>query len=277
MSPFHRTRTGLAVVALALLLAGVVAIAFISKKQNTRADILWNYVHGRCVPDMLMNHVPAPCVSVDLTGGEEHGFVVWKDSAGNSQYLVMPTKKITGIESPAILLPDATNYFADAWMATTLVDQRVRQALPRANFALAINSVSGRSQDQLHIHIDCVQPNVKSSLEQVGSQIGTTWQSLPVKLAGHNYRAMWIPGGELGERNPFRRLADSLSYPAQEMAAHTLVLVGAERNGQPGFILLDGKVPFIAVALSPWIKLGLGSGEELEDHSCQVAHGAPTP
>jgi CDP-diacylglycerol pyrophosphatase len=277
MSPFHRIRTVLGVVALALLLAGVVAIAIISKKQNIRADILWNNVHGRCVPDMLMNHVPAPCVSVDLTSGEEHGFVVWKDSTGNSQYLVIPTKKITGIESPAILLPDATNYFADAWMATTLVDQRVHQTLPRAYFALAINSVSGRSQNQLHIHIDCVQPNVKSNLEQVASQIGTKWQSLPVKLAGHNYRAMWIPGGELGERNPFRLLADSLPYPAQQMAGHTLVLVGAERNSQPGFVLLDGKVPFIAVALSPWIKLGLGSGEELEDHSCQVAHGAPTP
>jgi hypothetical protein len=30
----------------------------------------------------------------------------------------------------------------------------------------------------------------------------------------------------------------------------------------------------LAVALSPFVKLGFGSGEELEDHGCQVANGA---
>jgi CDP-diacylglycerol pyrophosphatase len=142
---------------IALLLA---VFTVISKNQLAQADVLWKNVHGRCVPDMLANHVPAPCVSVNLTAGEEDGFVVWKDSVGNSQYLVMPTKKITGIESSELLLPNAANYFADAWMVTALVDQQLHQTLPRSFFALAINSVSGRSQNQLHIHIDCIRPRL---------------------------------------------------------------------------------------------------------------------
>jgi CDP-diacylglycerol pyrophosphatase len=57
------------------------------------------------------------------------------------------------------------------------------------------------------------------------------------------------------------------------MIAHTLVLVGAERDGQEGFILLDGKAAVLAVAISSWVKMGFGSGKELEDHSCRIANG----
>jgi hypothetical protein len=57
------------------------------------------------------------------------------------------------------------------------------------------------------------------------------------------------------------------------MIAHTLVLIGAERDGQEGVILLDGKAQVLAVAISSWVKLGVGSGEEIEDHSCRIANG----
>jgi CDP-diacylglycerol pyrophosphatase len=260
------------VLAIALLLVLIFAVVT-SKRQASHADALWKIVHGRCVPDMQANQNPSPCVSVDLAEGEANGFVVMKDSTGNTQYLVIPTKKITGIESPKILEPHATNYFSNAWTATNLVDQRIHHTLAREDFAIAINSVSGRSQNQLHIHVDCIQLAVKSALQQVEPGIGTTWQDLPVKLSGHPYRAMWLPGEQLGARNPFSLLADSLPNPAQEMGGHTLVLVGAERSGQTGFVLLDGKAPEFAVALSPWLKLGFAAGEELEDHQCQLANG----
>ena len=257
-----------------LLLLVIVAVAFVGVRQASKADALWKIVHGRCVPDMQAKQNPAPCVIVDDSQGEAGGFALLKDATGKTQYLVIPTAKITGIESPAILAPDATNYFAKAWAQTGLVDQRVGHTLPRTDFAIAINSVSGRTQDQLHIHIDCIQPEVKTSLEQAETGIDTTWQALPVKLEGHEYRAMWLPGAELGQRNPFRLLADSLPDPAREMGGHTLVLAGAQRNGEDGFILLDGQAPAVAVALAPWIKLGQGAGEQLEDHGCRIANGS---
>lgn len=267
---FNSIHARIVLAIIALLLAVFVVI---SRRQMTQADALWENVHERCVPNTLANRIPSPCVRVMLTAGEEAGFAVWKDSVGNSQYLVIPTKRISGIESSEILFPNATNYFGDAWTVTTLVDQQLHQKLPRTYFALAINSISGRSQNQLHIHIDCIQQEVKSTLVQLDSYIGPTWQALPVKLMGHHYRAIWLPGSELGQRNPFQLLAKSLSNPAREMGSHTLVLVGTEHSGQPGFILLDSRAPSWAVAVSPWIKLGLGSGEELEDHKCQIARG----
>ena len=264
-----------ATVLIAVLLLAIISVIAVSIRQRSaNADALWKIVHGHCVPDMQTNDNPAPCVSVNLAQGEAGGFAILKDATGNNQYLVIPTAKIAGIESRAILAPKAVNYFSAAWEVTDLVDQRLSHALPRTDFAIAINSVSGRSQDQLHIHVDCIQPRAKSVLEQLGPEIGTTWQRLPVKLSGHEYRAIWLPGTQLGQRNPFRLLASSLPDPRQEMGGHTLVLVGAEREGQAGFILLDGKAPALAVALSPFVKLGFGSGEELEDHGCQLANGA---
>lgn len=249
------------------LLLGLVASSWPATAHDP--DALWKIVHGRCLPSLRANHVPTPCVSVDIAGGETAGFAILKDIEGASQYLLIPTGKITGIESPAILAPDATNYFAHAWDAVTLVDARLGRVLPRRDLALAINSESGRSQNQLHIHVDCISISTRAALDRAAMHIGT--QMLPRRLALHRYRAIWLPGQELGDTNPFQVLAHSLADPETEMARHTLVLVGAERHGQPGFFLLDGKAGALSTTLSPRIKLGSGSGEELEDHACRIA------
>ncbi len=259
-----------------LLLAGLLgwlglAAASASARAHDR-DALWMIVHGRCVTDQQEHGRPAPCASVDLSHGERAGSAVLKDARGDTQYLLIPTARITGIESPAILAPGAPNYFAMAWAATALVDARLNRTLPREDLALAINSEEGRSQDQLHIHVDCIRPDVRAALGPVPGLLDGRWQDLPVRLAGHRYRAVWLPG-DTPDANPFRLLAASLADPAAEMGRHTLVLVGAERDGRPGFVLLDGTSGPLSVTIPPAIRLGPGSGEELEDHACRIAAG----
>jgi CDP-diacylglycerol pyrophosphatase len=236
---------------LALLLAAIAPAA------HADPSALWHIVHGRCVPDQTQHHTPAPCTAVDLAGG----YAVLKDLVGNTQFLLIPTARVSGIEDKAILAPNAPNYFADAWQARHDVDQRAGHALPREDFALAINSVYGRTQNQLHIHVDCIQPDVRAALAQHAAVIGPTWSRFPVPLAGHDYRAMRITQADLGSINPFQLLAATV--PQAEMRLHTLVLAGANFNGQPGFILLDGQADLAAG--------NYGSGEELEDHGCAVA------
>ena len=62
------------------------------------------------------------------------------------------------------LSPGAPNYWAQAWHARRYVDQRAGRVLGRDELSLAINSVYGRSQDQLHIHIECIKPAVRAAL-----------------------------------------------------------------------------------------------------------------
>jgi CDP-diacylglycerol pyrophosphatase len=253
--------------AVAICTAVALALSAAAQSINPR-DALWIIVHDQCLTDQLKNHDPRPCVRVDLDGGAEKGFAVLKDIRGATQFLVLPTARISGIESAALLGPDTPNYFADAWEARTYVDEalhgKLNVPLSREDIGLAVNSLVSRSQDQLHIHVDCVRSDVAEALKEHGGSIGDAWAPLEVPLAGRHYEAMWMAGEHLGSYDPFRLLADKVPGAAQKMGDWTLVVVGAARaNGTPGFILLADRV-------NP-SDHDTAHGEDLLDHACAVA------
>jgi CDP-diacylglycerol pyrophosphatase len=131
---------------------------------------------------------------------------------------------------------------------------------------LAINSSQGRSQQQLHIHIDCLREDVIAALK--AAVIGPAWAPLPTPLSGHPYRARWLPDAALAGTNPFKLLAAAVG--ADAMAQQTLVVAGAvSHNGEPGFVLLADQADMATGDHA--------SGAELEDHSCAVLNaGAAT-
>lgn len=229
----------------------------------TDPNILWKIVHGKCVVDQTQFGHPAPCAVVDLAGG----YAILKDIVGDTQYLLIPTARITGIESPAVLAPSTPNYFAQAWGQTGLVDARLGKILPRQDLSLAVNSLSGRTQDQLHIHIDCLRADVRDALARHTEEVRTAWSAFPEPLVGKPYRAMRIDGSTLGTANPFRLLADGVPGARADMGAHTLVLAGAVfAGGTPGFILLDGQANLA--------EGNVASGEVLQDHDCRIGRAA---
>ncbi len=222
---------------------------------------LWKITDGKCVPRMRDSKDPAPCSIVDL----DAGYVVLKDLVGASQFLLIPTVRTSGIESPDILATNAPNYWDRAWRARALTEQRLGKTMPRDALALAINSRFGRTQDQLHIHIDCVRRDVRDALAANRDAIGPNWALLPVPLAGLPWRALRVDGENLGLVNPFRLLAKGDPEAAADMGAHTLVVVGITwRDGVAGFAVLDGEHDVPAG--------NFASGDMLEDHDCALAH-----
>src|SRR4051812_4151564 len=169
-------------------------------------DALWKIVHDQCVVDIHEHHDPAPCSRVDLSGGEGGGYAVLKDMVGGRQYLVIPTARIAGIESPELLNPHATNYFGAAWQARSFVEQQAGGTIPRDWMSLAVNSAVARSQNQLHIHVDCLRADVHDALRSAAGAIGPAWAPLPVPLTGHTYWAIAVDGTDLAA-DPFRLLA----------------------------------------------------------------------
>jgi len=260
-------------IALALL-AGVATVsmriarphamfAWAEDAASSHGNALWHIVHELCTPDMKTSGNPAPCVSVDFAGG----YAVLKDIQGKTQYLVIPTARVTGIESPDLLAPGSPNYWAAAWKARKLVEDRIGHPVPREDIGLAVNSVFGRTQQQLHIHIDCVRPDVRDALQQAGDRIGPGWTAIDLGAYQHHFNARWIGGNELGSRDPFKILNETDPVAHADMGKETLALVGASHpDGTPGFILLsdpgDGTPNDQAAA------------EELLDHSCKVAAAA---
>ena len=250
-----RTRARLRGVAGALLL---LATAVCAPQAVADPNALWAIVNGQCVPGQQNNGDPAPCALVDLDGGEPRGYAVLKDLVGATQFLLIPTARVPGIESPQILAADAPNYFADAWRARSFVEQRAGRELPRDWLSLAINSADARSQDQLHIHVDCVRADVRQALSPTPTTSarrgGRSPKRLPVSSTGRcrSRRRNWTASTRFG--------FSPTSLPAGDsMGAQSLVVVGDnDADGRPGFVLLAGR----ADVTSP----GSGHGEDLQDH-----------
>src|ERR1019366_4054780 len=189
--------------------------------------LIWtSVVHNICVPGQSLHHDPNPCLQVDLTGGIENGFAILRDPRGGTQFLLIPTTRISGIESATVRGPNATNYFASAWEVRTHIDDALHLTLPRDDIGLAINSVVSRSQDQLHIHFSCIRADVWETLHEHEGNIGNQWAPFNVSLVGHRYIAMWVSGEHLSPHNPFRLLAEGLPDATRDMGNRTLVVIG---------------------------------------------------
>jgi CDP-diacylglycerol pyrophosphatase len=200
--------------------------------QSANPNALWDIVHGQCVPNQEWHRDPKPCVQVNLRRGTAGGFAILKDIRGATQFLLIPTRRIGGIESRAVRAPGATDYFAEAWQVRGLVAGVLGHAMADDTLSLAVNSELARSQSQLHIHIDCIRADVRQALASERAKIGRRWTPLDEPLAGHRYSAMRVMGMFAGE--------------------------------VPGFVILDDHA-------DPAHGDNAG-GEELQDHACALAH-----
>jgi CDP-diacylglycerol pyrophosphatase len=245
----------------ALIVVSAVAAVGASRAADRLA--LWRIVHEKCVPDEKENASPAPCERVDLSGGEENGVAILKDLVGVAQFLAIPTRRITGIEAPEILDPSAPNYWRAAWAAKSLIEGRLGRSVARDIVGLAINSSIARSQDQLHIHIDCVAPDTRAALADHLSELSGDWRLLSFDLAGRKYSARRLDSADLSDVAPFRLLADGVDGASTHMAMETLVVIGATFATGPGFVLLADRADQASGDRA--------HGEDLLDHSCAEA------
>lgn len=222
-------------------------------------DALWHIVHDSCVPASMGANVPQKCIDVE----NDNGFAVLKDINGPEQYLLIPVARISGIESPDLLTPASPNYWRSAWQARRFVEAKMGRELPRDVLSLAINSTSGRTQNQLHIHIDCLSADVVNVLREQGPKIGTSWTALPVLLRGHAYRIRRIDDADLSNSDPFKLIAPDVAARGEVMADQTLLVTGTVApDGKPAFFLLSDHA-------QPG-RGDLGSSEELQDHACAI-------
>src|ERR1700694_4781009 len=177
-------------------------------QRDLPPNTLWEVVHNLCVPGQSEYHDPKPCLQVNLNGGIESGFAILRDPRGGTQFLLIPTTRISGIESPIVRRPNAPNYFADAWEARTYINEALHRTLPRDGVGLAINSAVSRSQDQLHIHFSCIRADVLQALHKNEERIGDHWAPFNVSFSGRRYEAMWGTGEHLSPHNPFSLLEE---------------------------------------------------------------------
>ncbi len=228
-----------------------------ARAEAAHPNALWHIVHGLCLRDMRASGNPAPCAKVDLAGR----YAVVKDVERKTQYLLVPTDHISGIESPILLAPDTPNYWQAAWRARGMIEQQLGRPIPRDQIGLAINSMTGRTQDQLHIHIDCVKPRIRKALDAAAPRFGPHWTTLTFGADYDSYRARWIAEADLGASDPFKLLARTDAAARADMGREALALIPATRpDGAKGFVVLADRTDEAHDA----------AAEELLDHKCLV-------
>lgn len=76
------------------------------KLTGEESDTLRKIVLEQCLPNQQENQNPSPCAEVKPNAG----YVVLKDRHGPLQYLLMPTYRINGTESPLLTDPSTPNF-----------------------------------------------------------------------------------------------------------------------------------------------------------------------
>ncbi|SLM62534.1 MULTISPECIES: CDP-diacylglycerol diphosphatase [Dickeya] len=239
-----------------LLLALILAIwRPFTRRGNDNA--LWMIVSQQCVPHQQQSGAPAPCLDVDIAGG----YALLKDRRGPYHNLLIATARMSGIESPHLLQADTPNYFAAAWQYRNRLSHQHGSPIQDDNIGLAINSYYGRTQNQLHIHTACLNPQVYQILQTQAATLTPDWQPLNEPLAGHTYLAMKLTGKTPDNVAPFMLLNQYAQQHHDTLDNYGLALT----------VNAQGDVIILAVRRDLFGLMNLGSAEEVLDLNCVLA------
>jgi CDP-diacylglycerol pyrophosphatase len=225
---------------------------------NAGRDTYQQIVQGQCVVNWLQHQNPSPCEKVFLGDpkADATGYALLADPDGGAHYLLIPTQTMTGTDNGELLDPNLPKYFADAWEGRDLLSKLVGHAVPRTDVALVVTTPAARTQNQFHIHIECLRQDVVNSLKSTADQVTEAWS--PVIVAGFPFQALRLSVSGLEVSNPFELVAKLSPDARHHVGSYTVVVAGMQYQSGPGFIVLTGTGP---------------SGDLLLDSGCMVAGG----
>lgn len=221
---------------------------------DAKRNALWNLVECCTQNKSSDTH----CIYTN----ETYKYIVAKDASPSKTkaYLIIPTIQMIGIESSLTLDPPTVDIWQDGW-----TEARNYPGYPESRTGLAINSAISRNQDQLHIHMSCVNPSVLTlldNLKEISSDpskptlIQITLNKSGNRVSQHNYEAVLLKS-LAGDSSPFKvmRLLPHASEHVKDQSFAIVKGRGAQSNN---YILLNT----YASGSNP------GEAEELLDQTC---------
>jgi CDP-diacylglycerol pyrophosphatase len=222
------------------VLLTVAALATFSAAAAVESrEALWGVVQ-MCRINSEITGAAFPCLEANVKDGVRDGYVVLRPPLGSPDFILSPTRKISGVEESGLAAEDAPNYFEMAWSARSILARNGREPLPREDVALAVNSELARTQDQLHIHIGCLSKEVRQSIVALMPELSPSrWRRPTQPIKGMMFWARIIGHDSLAGVNPFRIVAESLPDARADPGAVNIVVAGARSiAGRDDFVLL---------------------------------------
>jgi CDP-diacylglycerol pyrophosphatase len=188
---------------------------------------------------MQLTGLPFPCEHVSIDRGLDRGFDVLRAPPGSDHLLLVPTRTMSGIESPLLRATDTPNYWQAAWGESTRLSD-TGAPIPRDEVGLVVNSVRARTQDQLHIHISCVRPELRDALARHAAEMPLRLRRLGFSLAGRRYMGMKVEASTLNGINPIALVAAAAPAVVADRGLSTIAVIGARLPGRrQGFYILS--------------------------------------
>jgi CDP-diacylglycerol pyrophosphatase len=200
--------------------------------------------------------VALPCLAVNQGDEGRPGYVVIRAPDRTTHIIVVPIAAIDGIEDHRLLKPPAGEYWRAALAARSYVVSAARLPVVLSRVALAINSELTRSQDQLHIHAECVRPEIAASLFGQKRVVGIGWTRSQRVVAGTYPYLQTITSDQIASGNLFEILA---SVPGGRAGTSGVTALLVEDPAQPSRFILAAQ---------------RGAGRSVESffaHSCERA------
>lgn len=197
-------------------------------------DALWRVISLICVPAGIIGP-PLPCSEVRQEGSG--GYAVLAVNANHM--LTVPTTRVRGIESPALLAKGGPNYWQAAWRAQRYFQAAAHGPLAREDVGIAVNSEAARSQDQFHIHTGCLKQGVRAAVASLRLTPDDGWRRLSKPLPGGRYRVRAVEGADLSGVDVLGLLDAADRADPARMARQSIAVAGAEIKGRPGFIVFN--------------------------------------
>jgi CDP-diacylglycerol pyrophosphatase len=246
-------------------LAGFAGLGLIGAAATERRQALWGVVE-LCVADTKATGLAFPCLAVDLSQGEERGFVILRPPVGRPDTILSPTRRSIGIEDPELQGAGAPNYFAAAWNARRLAPNAERRSAQPDAFALAVNSRFVRQQDQLHIHIGCLQSAPRKRLRTLAAPLAEgIWTRADSLLGGQEAWILRSGESDIAHLRPFQLAAQAMSKrPWGDMGQVTLGVAPVKIGERYEFVLFA----FPSLGLHPYQDI---AGEDFIDSRCGPA------
>lgn len=180
---------------------------------------------------------PFPCLRVSPADGPAPRTAVLRAPGSPTHIILVPTARIPGIEDP--LLQHAP--YGALWPAALAARRFVREGasfpVPPAAVALAVNADATRSQDQLHIHAECLRPALLAAVRGERGALGPAWHALPQPLAGDRFVARLVSASEFASGNLFASLAEAPGLP-RDLSGVTAFLLAADARDEGVYIAL---------------------------------------
>lgn len=240
---------------LALSLAIVVVVA--SSFQSRSALGL---VVDACRINSRVTGSPFPCIKVVELPSPLSSYAILREPDDKERTILAPLADIPGTEDPRLVAPGGPNFFGAAWKERSIeIRPRASSSFP-AEFALAVNPATWRTQDRLHVHIGCTRPRFRALLKSHELDIS---RSQFTKL--RNSSGLWArfySAKDPSEFNPIQAVASGVGDAKSNMAHFAIGVFDAVlSDGQRGFYVLASLIGKGRVT---------GSAEDMIDPKCRL-------